>query len=213
MLPIFVRMETTASLKKQQIKEKIGIAAMQCFARFGLEKTTLDDIARAVNLNKASLYYYYKNKEDIFLEVALREGAQHIEVLQQKAEGKKGIEKQVLFYLQERILYYKQVLNMHKIGAETLHRILPTFFKLYENILKQETLFIARLLKESVKDGTLKNSDMDKLAAALISISDALKHQQEQQAALLSLDTVDYNPAIQQLKLVVQLALNGLKKG
>jgi AcrR family transcriptional regulator len=185
---------------------------MQCFARFGLEKTTLDDIARAVNLNKASLYYYYKNKEDIFLDVALREGAQHIEALQQKAESKKGIEKQVLFYLQERILYYKQVLNMHKIGAETLHRILPTFFKLYQNILKQETLFIARLLKESVKAGTLKNGDMDKLAAALISISDALKHQQEQQAALLSLDTVDYNPAIQQLKLLVQLALNGLKK-
>jgi AcrR family transcriptional regulator len=205
-------METTASLKKQQIKEKIGTAAMHCFARFGLEKTTLDDIARAVNLNKASLYYYYKNKEDIFLDVALREGAQHIEALQQKAESKKGIEKQVLFYLQERILYYKQVLNMHKVGAETLHRILPTFFKLYENILKQETLFIARLLKESVKAGTLKNGDMEKLAAALISISDALKHQQEQQAALLSLDTVDYNPAIQQLKLVVQLALNGLKK-
>jgi AcrR family transcriptional regulator len=205
-------METTASLKKQQIKEKIGAAAMQCFARFGLDKTTLDDIARAVNLNKASLYYYYKNKEDIFLDVALREGAQHIAALQQKAESKKGIEKQVLFYLQERIVYYKQVLNMHKIGAETLHRILPTFFKLYQNILKQETLFIARLLKESVKAGTLKNGDMDKLAAALISISDALKHQQEQQAALLSLDTVDYNPAIQQLKLLVQLALNGLKK-
>jgi AcrR family transcriptional regulator len=205
-------METTASLKKQQVKEKIGAAAMQCFARFGLDKTTLDDIARAVNLNKASLYYYYKNKEDIFLDVALREGAQHIAALQQKAESKKGIEKQVLFYLQERIVYYKQVLNMHKIGAETLHRILPTFFKLYQNILKQETLFIARLLKESVKAGTLKNGDMDKLAAALISISDALKHQQEQQAALLSLDTVDYNPAIQQLKLLVQLALNGLKK-
>jgi hypothetical protein len=118
----------------------------------------------------------------------------------------------VLFYLQERIVYYKQVLNMHKIGAETLHRILPTFFKLYQNILKQETLFLARLLRESVKAGTLKNGDMDKLAAALISISDALKHQQEQQAALLSLDTVDYNPAIQQLKLLVQLALNGLKK-
>jgi AcrR family transcriptional regulator len=205
-------METTASLKKQQVKEKIGTAAMQCFARFGLEKTTLDDIARAVNLNKASLYYYYKNKEDIFLDVALREGAQHIAALQQKAENKKGIEKQVLFYLQERIMYYKQVLNMHKIGAETLHRILPTFFKLYQNILKQETLFLARLLRESVKAGTLKNGDMDKLAAALISISDALKHQQEQQAALLSLDTVDYNPAIQQLKLLVQLALNGLKK-
>jgi AcrR family transcriptional regulator len=205
-------METTASLKKQQVKEKIGAAAMQCFARFGLDKTTLDDIARAVNLNKASLYYYYKNKEDIFLDVALREGAQHIAALQQKAESKKGIEKQVLFYLQERIVYYKQVLNMHKIGAETLHRILPTFFKLYQNILKQETLFIARLLKESVKAGMLKNGDMDKLAAALISISDALKHQQEQQAALLSLDTVDYNPAIQQLKLLVQLALNGLKK-
>ncbi|HUP12202.1 MAG TPA: TetR/AcrR family transcriptional regulator, partial [Niastella sp.] len=77
--------------RKQDIKEKIGKAAMQCFARYSLEKTTLDDIARVVHLNKASLYYYYKNKEDIFLDVAVREGQHYLLTLQQKTKTKKGL--------------------------------------------------------------------------------------------------------------------------
>ena len=58
------------SPKKQEILK----AASECFARFGYEKTTLDDIGKMVGLNKASLYYYYKNKEDIFAEVVLQAG-------------------------------------------------------------------------------------------------------------------------------------------
>ena len=60
--------------KKEQVKERIGKAAMECFVQYGLDKTTLDDIAKKIGLNKASLYYYYKNKEDIFLEIAIKEG-------------------------------------------------------------------------------------------------------------------------------------------
>jgi hypothetical protein len=34
-------------------------------ARFGYEKAALDDTGEIVGLNKASLYYYNKSKEDI----------------------------------------------------------------------------------------------------------------------------------------------------
>ena len=33
--------------KKEQVKERIGKAAMECFVQYGLDKTTLDDIANA----------------------------------------------------------------------------------------------------------------------------------------------------------------------
>ncbi|HEX4851696.1 MAG TPA: TetR/AcrR family transcriptional regulator, partial [Puia sp.] len=133
-------MKATAkeSTKKDQVKEKIGRVAMKCFAKYGLDKTTLDDIAKEVGLNKASLYYYYKNKEDIFLEVAIKEGQDYLGTLQAHVLEKKGIEARVIFYLVERINYYKNVLNMNRVSTETLNRMLPKFFELFDAIMKQE---------------------------------------------------------------------------
>ena len=41
-------------------------ASQKRFGRYGLSKTTMNEIAADVNMSKASLYYYFKNKEDIF---------------------------------------------------------------------------------------------------------------------------------------------------
>lgn len=43
-------------------RDKILQAAIECFTNFGYEKTTMSDIGKRVGLNKASLYYHYKDK-------------------------------------------------------------------------------------------------------------------------------------------------------
>ena len=47
--------------------------AQELFSKFGYLKTTIDDIAHACRMGKASLYHYFKNKEDIFREVVIKE--------------------------------------------------------------------------------------------------------------------------------------------
>ena len=116
-----------ATDKKELVKEKIGKSAMQCFIKFGLDKTTLDDIAKSVGLNKASLYYYYRNKEDIFVDAALKEGEDYIHSLQEKVLKKRGIENQVWYYMQSRFIYYKNVLNMNRVSVDTLNKLLRVF--------------------------------------------------------------------------------------
>lgn len=54
-------------------KEKIIFAATSLFSRFGLEKTTMEDIAKAAKKGKSSLYYYFKSKEEVFAEVIKKE--------------------------------------------------------------------------------------------------------------------------------------------
>lgn len=51
------------------MKQNIIDRAREVFAKYGFRKTTLDDIASAVGKGKSSLYYYFKNKEEIFEEV------------------------------------------------------------------------------------------------------------------------------------------------
>jgi TetR/AcrR family transcriptional regulator, biofilm operon repressor len=202
----------TQMTKKETVKLKIGEGAMQCFAKYGLEKTTLDDIAKTIGLNKASLYYYYKNKEDIFLEVALNEGKNFINSLQQKTLLKKGAEGRIQFYLQERVQYYMHVLNKNKVTTDTLHKILPRFFELYEGMMKEEIKFVTTILKEGIKVGDLIKTDADKLSSSLINMSDALKHSVEQHALLKGDSEADYTLSLQELKFLVQLIFNGLKK-
>jgi TetR/AcrR family transcriptional regulator, biofilm operon repressor len=209
-IPIFAPCLPNMS-KKEQVKENIGRAAMQCFTRFGLEKTTLDDIAGAVGLNKASLYYYYKNKEDIFLDTAMREGGQYIHRLQSQTLEKRGIEEKVLFYLRERVLYYMHVLNKNKVNTETLARMLPRFFELYDRLMQEETRFLKTLLLTGMKEGEIIKTNAAKLASSLINTSDALKHSVEQQALLKKQTTPDYTLCLDELKFMVQLIFNGLK--
>ena len=198
--------------KKELVKEKIGLVAMKCFAKYGLDKTTLDDIAKEVGLNKASLYYYYKNKEDIFLEVAIKEGQDFLTSLQSNVLGKKTTEQRVTFYLLERINYYKNILNMNRVSAETLNKMLPRFFELFDSIMRAEIQFLSTIIREGLKRKELNKVDPDKLASSLITMNDALKHHAEHKAILKNQDQIDYSQIIQEMKLLLTLIFKGLNK-
>ena len=197
--------------KRDLVKEKIGQVAMRCFERYGLDKTTLEDIAKEVGLNKASLYYYYKNKEDIFLEVAISEGRKFLGSLQEKVLRKKGTEARVSFYLVERINYYKNILNMNRVSAETVNKMLPRFFELFDAVLKQEVQFVEDVIREGVREGELEAVNPNKLATTLIGVNDALKHFAEHKA-LLQKQEIDYAGITKEMKLLVSLIFRGLTR-
>ena len=55
-------------LKRTMILE----AALKRFKRFGLTKTTMEEIARDLEISKGSLYYYFSDKESIYVAVVER---------------------------------------------------------------------------------------------------------------------------------------------
>lgn len=48
-------------------KEKIIMESLQFFLIDGYENTSLRDVAEKVNIKKSSIYYHFKNKEDLFV--------------------------------------------------------------------------------------------------------------------------------------------------
>lgn len=47
-------------------------AALRCFARHGLSRTTMSDIAEAAGLSRTSLYKHYPNREAVFRALTVR---------------------------------------------------------------------------------------------------------------------------------------------
>ena len=83
---------------KNKVKQDIIEVAASIFSRFGYKKTTMEDIASAINMGKSSLYYYFKSKEEIFEAVVVHEA----ELLKKS--------------LQEVLILYKDPRNIYEIG-------------------------------------------------------------------------------------------------
>lgn len=49
-------------------KIQIIKAAAKRFARHGLSKTTLDEVARDIRIGKATIYHYFPSKDDLYIE-------------------------------------------------------------------------------------------------------------------------------------------------
>jgi len=59
--------------EKKQIREALLDAGKQMFSRFGLKKTTVDELTDAVGIAKGSFYNFFESKETLYYEIFLRE--------------------------------------------------------------------------------------------------------------------------------------------
>ncbi len=59
----------------------------ECLTRYGVRRTTMDDIASAVGISRAAVYQYVRNKDDAFRQLAIR---LHDEALQNARAAANG---------------------------------------------------------------------------------------------------------------------------
>jgi AcrR family transcriptional regulator len=52
--------------KEEKIKNEAIQASTILFQQYGYQKTTMEDIAKAMRRGKSTLYYYFKSKDEIF---------------------------------------------------------------------------------------------------------------------------------------------------
>ena len=51
---------------KEKKRQQLFQEALVLFAAFGFKKTTIEDVARQLNMTKGNLYFYVKNKKDLY---------------------------------------------------------------------------------------------------------------------------------------------------
>ncbi|HSL90001.1 MAG TPA: TetR/AcrR family transcriptional regulator [Ignavibacteriaceae bacterium] len=120
-------------------------AADKRFAKHGLNKTTLDEIARDLRIGKATLYHYFKSKEDLFYQTISWEVEQYIQnVTSTLQNSEQQITNRLLDYIS-----YKENLNQHSkllydmlvkvidgYSLEEENKILNDLFRAEEELLK-----------------------------------------------------------------------------
>ncbi len=146
-------------------------AATECFSQNGYEKTTLDDIGGKVRLNKASLYYYYSSKEDLFCDVIYSEAQRFREEVRSKAKAIRDVEARVVFFLVERTRFYRRLRYLHELTLNLARKIEPMFVTLKSGIRSEEKMILQDILNEGVESGEIRPTDSARLADVLLKIS------------------------------------------
>ena len=198
-------------MKKEEKKQKVLKAAAECFARYGYDKTTLEDIGKVVGLNKASLYYYYKNKENIFCDVILQEADVFMQDLQKKVRTARTAESRILNYMTERLNYYKNIVNLHNLSLDTIRKVEPIFNEIYDLVLQKEAAFIAGMLREGQESGEFSKADAQHTADILLEIAIAIRYKAIHTSNARMESDADYSRILEDTRYASKLILKGLK--
>lgn len=92
--------------KGKSLEESILDAAEKCFARFGVQKTSVGDISSAANLSRASVYRCFANRDAIIEGVMLRDAARIFNEMIQHIEQFESLEDRIteaLIFIMETI--------------------------------------------------------------------------------------------------------------
>ncbi|MGE5682474.1 MAG: TetR/AcrR family transcriptional regulator [Bacillota bacterium] len=146
-------------MKNNPKKSLIIRAAQKRFARHGLNKTTIEEIARDLRIGKASIYNYFASKEEIFQEVLGLEIDKFISEIQEifySAETE--LKDKLLGYLALKENIKDKYILIYNLVIGTFMEFMPeTESQLLKSMLKNEEDVINKFLKSYAKRDLLPN--------------------------------------------------------
>ena len=125
-------------------------AARKRFGHFGLAKTTMTEIPSNIGMSKASLYYYFPDKEHLFAAVIGREMDSFIEKMNVLVAAPGSASEKLRQYVSERLLSFQQLINLGKFSTSNIDSLKPAFASLQEDFCKRENKVVEKLLQLGV---------------------------------------------------------------
>lgn len=157
--------------KDERNKQQIRQAARVLFQKWGFQKTTMEDIAKATNKGKSTLYYYFKSKDDIFDEIATEE----FDAITQKAhiamERETSAEAKLRVYLLSTIEGTKQRATVYEIIFGEIYQLETIVSNLRRRLHDKELGVISKILTDGVRSGELRllnEPDVHRLATIIL---------------------------------------------
>ena len=149
--------------EKEQRKTEITDAAERLFFLRDYKDVFMDDIAREVELNKATLYLYYENKETLFATIVLR-GVRILEEKYRECRDKKapGMVKVALMgqaYYQFSTEYPDYLRLIHFFGSERFSQENPYTAEIGKGYGTCRKI-LQDAIREGIGDGTIR-ADLD----------------------------------------------------
>jgi TetR/AcrR family transcriptional regulator, cholesterol catabolism regulator len=103
--------------RKEELLQKIS----ELFAKQGYEKTSIRDIAAHMGMTNAGLYYYFKNKQQMLVDIMNHGMDDALSRMRNESTKMKSAEERIEFFVRGQITFYANNKSMTKASVHEMN--------------------------------------------------------------------------------------------
>ena len=159
-------------------RETLLKTAQKLFARFGFNKTTVDEIASAAHIAKSTLYHHFASKEDIFRAVIEREGKTLAKRIRDAVEAVDTPQEKLRAYVITRMGHLRELANFYSALRDEYLEHYPFIESVRQKDFEDEMAMFRKILSEGLRKKALnlKDGDVEVTALAVITALKGLEY-------------------------------------
>lgn len=193
--------------------DKAGLiisAAQKLFGIFGAEKTSMREIADDLHMSKASLYYYFPDKENLYKAVIEKEQTQFLETLENDITYNPDPAECLRHYALNRLSYFKYLVNLGRIGPGSVSDYKPLIADSFKVFREKEKKIVMKVLEQGKKDGQFKITDTYETASLFLEILRGLRSVFFNNKNFTSINDEEYKELINRITAATDIFIRGL---
>lgn len=189
--------------QEELLKSQILQTAQELYQRHGIKKVTMDDVAKAVGKTRSALYYYFKNRDELFEAVMISLVDEVKSELEKIIYKEKTLESRIQAFCFAKVKGFNKTRNFistieANMDKEERSKYSSIIWDIHQRMMRSETVLLKKVISESVEAGDITEPDsktMDTLIFVLLSsirgirresISENYKDQWEEGAKMLA---------------------------
>ena len=151
-------------------------AARELFTIYGFTKTTMTDIAGRLNMSKASLYYYFKDKETIFNALRENELEQFSEEINKIISNSNDAKSKLLEYTKKEIKLLQKLLTLRNLVSDNSLETKPLSSSSLKDFNLKERNFVKDILQKGILLNEFKAFNIDEYTELYLVVLEGLRN-------------------------------------
>jgi AcrR family transcriptional regulator len=186
-------------------------ASQKRFGLFGVEKTSMREIADDLKLSKASLYYYFPDKESLYKAVVEKEQKEFIDKITEKILSIVEPEQLLREYCISRLSYFRTLLNLSRLRLEAFSDLKPGFRETIQIFKEKEKEIIKKIFNKGIASGIFYINDADQTASLFLDLLKGLRVTVINEKETMVIEQDEFDLLLEKTIAFTNLFIKGLK--
>jgi AcrR family transcriptional regulator len=186
-------------------------AAQKRFALYGVDKTSMREIADDIKMSKAALYYYFPDKESLYKSVVTKEYDEFLEKINERVLKSGDPEYLLREYAIARISYFRKLINISRLRLESFSGLKPVFRETMNNFREKEKEIIAEILQKGITAGVFEQVDTETNALLFLDLLKCLRVSSINEKKSLFIEEEEYSELCEKTNAFTELFIRGIR--
>ncbi len=164
-------------VSKDDFKNIIIEKSSTYFSKYGISKTTIDDISRALKMGKSSLYYYFKSKDDIFKAVLDKEVESFSRKIRDAVNNAPGLHEKLKAFGTARTQCLKELKNKFPALKDSYLSDYAFFEDMRKDYDAREIMLMKSILQEGIDQGAFVINDIELTARTIVTVLKGIEYE------------------------------------